>query len=176
MHNFNSGFCTIHPNLCTIIKSIKKTKEKRCFTTQNLLLYISDDKAGMQEMHKGKSSFLFPSRKWRMIQMESKIVDNYESVTLHQSLLISKLFTVHYFEYMNDFSFPGEAHNFWEFLCVDKGEVDVVAGSRSLSLKKDEIIFTLPGWLMVPPCMSNVNNSIVYGFRTVLTIPSTLTD
>lgn len=53
--------------------------------------------------------------------MESKIVDNYESVTLHQSLLISKLFTVHYFEYMNDFSFPGEAHNFWEFLCVDKG-------------------------------------------------------
>ena len=65
--------------------------------------------------------------------MESKIVDNYESVTLHQSLLISKLFTVHYFEYMNDFSFPGEAHNFWEFLCVDKGEVDVVAGSRSLS-------------------------------------------
>ena len=58
--------------------------------------------------------------------MESKIVDNYESVTLHQSLLISKLFTVHYFEYMNDFSFPGEAHNFWEFLCVDKGEVDVV--------------------------------------------------
>ena len=30
---------------------------------------------------------------------------------------------------MNDFSFPGEAHNFWEFLCVDKGEVDVVAGS-----------------------------------------------
>ncbi len=76
--------------------------------------------------------------------MESKIVDNYESVTLHQSLLISKLFTVHYFEYMNDFSFPGEAHNFWEFLCVDKGEVDVVAGSRSLSLKKDEIIFHKP--------------------------------
>lgn len=95
-------------------------------------------------MHKGKSSFLFPSRKWRMIQMESKIIDNYESVTLHQSLLISKLFTVHYFEYMNDFSFPGEAHNFWEFLCVDKGEVDVVAGSRSLSLKKDEIIFHKP--------------------------------
>ena len=42
--------------------------------------------------------------------------------------------------------------------------------------KKDEIIFTLPGWLMVAPCMGSVNDSIVYGFRTVLTIPSTLTD
>ena len=29
---------------------------------------------------------------------------------------------------------------------------------------------------MVAPCMGSVNDSIVYGFRTVLTIPSTLTD
>ena len=34
--------------------------------------------------------------------MEPNTVNNYESVTLHQSLLISKLFTVHYFEYMNE--------------------------------------------------------------------------
>ena len=46
----------------------------------------------------------------------------------------------------------------------------------NLYQKKDEIIFTLPGWLMVAPCMGSVNDSIVYGFRTVLTIPSTLTD
>ena len=23
-------------------------------------------------------------------------------------------------EYMSDFSFEGESHNFWEFICVDK--------------------------------------------------------
>ena len=76
--------------------------------------------------------------------MESKIVDNYESVTLHQSLLISKLFTVHYFEYMNDLSFPGEAHNFWEFVCVDKGEVTIGAGDAVHTLKKGDIAFHEP--------------------------------
>lgn len=56
---------------------------------------------------------------------------------------------------------------------------DVIAGILDFCVlyqKKDEIIFTLPGWLMVAPCMGSVNDSIVYGFRTVLTIPSTLTD
>ena len=43
---------------------------------------------------------------------------------------------------MSDFSFPGEAHDFWEFLYVDKGEVDVIAGDRLVSLKKGEIIFS----------------------------------
>ena len=76
--------------------------------------------------------------------MENTNAGAYEYVTLQPSLLINRLYTVHYFEYMNDFSFPGEAHNFWEFLCVDKGEVNVVAGSRTLSLKKDEIIFHRP--------------------------------
>ena len=72
--------------------------------------------------------------------MENTNAGAYEYVTLQPSLLINRLYTVHYFEYMNDFSFPGEAHNFWEFLCVDKGEVNVVAGSRTLSLKKDEYV------------------------------------
>lgn len=68
----------------------------------------------------------------------------YESITLLQPLQIEKLYTIHYFEYMNDFSFPGEAHNFWEFLCVDKGEVIVTAGNRQTSLKKDDVIFHKP--------------------------------
>lgn len=68
----------------------------------------------------------------------------YESVILQQPLQIDKIFTIHYFEYMNNFSFPGETHNFWEFLYVDKGEVIVTAGSRQLSLKKDDVIFHRP--------------------------------
>ncbi|MDD2971621.1 MAG: AraC family transcriptional regulator [Lachnospiraceae bacterium] len=68
----------------------------------------------------------------------------FEFITLKPSIIINKICTIHYFEYMSDFSFAGEAHNFWEFLCVDKGEVNVVAGSRSYSLKKDDIIFHKP--------------------------------
>lgn len=69
---------------------------------------------------------------------------SYESVSLNQELVIDKLYSMHYFEYMNDFVFDGEAHDFWEFLCVDKGEVFVTAGDREYQLKKGDIIFHRP--------------------------------
>lgn len=68
----------------------------------------------------------------------------YVSITLKQDIMIDRLYTIHYFEYTNDFIFNGESHPFWEFLYVDKGEVIINAGSRQLSLKKDEVIFHKP--------------------------------
>lgn len=69
---------------------------------------------------------------------------NYQSILLHQDFIIERLVTVHYFEYTNDFHFPGERHDFWEFLCVDKGEVEVTADDRHYTLKKGMIIFHKP--------------------------------
>lgn len=68
----------------------------------------------------------------------------YESVTLKEELVIDELFSLHYFEYMSSFSYEGERHDFWEFLCVDKGEVEVVADDRHYTLKRGEIIFHKP--------------------------------
>lgn len=68
----------------------------------------------------------------------------YEACELKQEIAVEKLYTIHYFEYTNDFIFCGESHPFWEFLYVDKGEVIVSAGSQQFSLKKDEIIFHKP--------------------------------
>lgn len=68
----------------------------------------------------------------------------FEAVNVKTAIVINKIYTIHYFEYMSDFSFAGEAHDFWEFLCVDKGEVNAVAGSHSYALKKDDIIFHKP--------------------------------
>lgn len=69
---------------------------------------------------------------------------SYESVTLYQEITIDKIYSVHYFEYMNDFSFDGESHDFWEFLCVDKGEVEVTSDTSMHILKKGELIFHKP--------------------------------
>lgn len=55
---------------------------------------------------------------------------------LKQEIVIDELMTVHYFEYTSNFYFPGEAHDFWEFLYVDKGLVDVTAGETNYVLKK----------------------------------------
>ena len=69
---------------------------------------------------------------------------SYKSVYLQDTLSIHEIYSIHYFEYMCDFSFPGESHDFWEFLCVDKGEVNVLAGEKFHVLKKGDIIFHKP--------------------------------
>lgn len=68
----------------------------------------------------------------------------YKGISFRKELLIDQLFSLHYFEYMSTFSFPGESHNFWEFVCVDKGEVTIGAGDQIYTLKKGDIAFHEP--------------------------------
>ncbi len=69
---------------------------------------------------------------------------SYRGISLTSELVISQLFSLHYFEYMNSFYFPGESHPFWEFVCVDKGDVTIGAGKRSFSLTRGQIAFHEP--------------------------------
>lgn len=68
----------------------------------------------------------------------------YTPVTLKKEIEISEIVTVHYFEYGSTYSYSGEAHNFWEFLCVDKGEVEVVADTKVYQLTRGDVIFHKP--------------------------------
>ena len=68
----------------------------------------------------------------------------YKSVVLEDSVTINRIISVHYFQYMSDFSFPGESHDFWELVCVDRGEIDALAGDRRLTPKKGNILFHKP--------------------------------
>ena len=70
---------------------------------------------------------------------------DYVKTALKEELVIKKVVTIHYFEYANDYVFEGETHDFWEFLVVDKGEVEVMAGADGYRLKQGEIIFHKPG-------------------------------
>lgn len=68
----------------------------------------------------------------------------YIPVPLKETLSIPSLVTVHYYEYGSNFHYSGESHDFWEFLCVDKGEVEVFAGERFYTLSRGDIIFHKP--------------------------------
>lgn len=68
----------------------------------------------------------------------------YKITQLQEEFTINRIISIHYFEYMNDFTFSGESHNFWEFLYVDKGEVTVTADQEKLTLTRGEIIFHKP--------------------------------
>jgi AraC-type DNA-binding domain-containing proteins len=63
---------------------------------------------------------------------------------LNDVITVRKLVSLHYFEYANDFVFEGEKHDFWEFLYVDKGEVEVMADTEGYKLKQGDIIFHKP--------------------------------
>ena len=68
----------------------------------------------------------------------------YKNTCLRTTLSVRSIISIHYFDYMSDFSFPGESHDFWELLCVDKGEIDAVAGEKRHTLKRGSIIFHQP--------------------------------
>lgn len=69
----------------------------------------------------------------------------YIPVELRKPLEISQIYTVHYFEYSSHYAFSGEAHDFWEFLYVDKGSVRVTAGEQVHDLSRGQLIFHAPG-------------------------------
>lgn len=68
----------------------------------------------------------------------------YVPTRLKREIRINQIITVHYFEYMKDFIFKGESHDFWEFLYVDRGSVYVTAGDRELLLNTGDIVFHEP--------------------------------
>lgn len=68
----------------------------------------------------------------------------YIGISNQKTINIDKIFSVHYFEYASNFSFDGETHDFWELVYVDKGKVDIVAGSESITLHTNEIFFHEP--------------------------------
>lgn len=68
----------------------------------------------------------------------------YVSTRMKKEINIESIVTIHYFEYMKNFVFQGESHDFWELLYVDKGEVSVRAENEWLTLHAGDIIFHRP--------------------------------
>lgn len=69
----------------------------------------------------------------------------YKMLPLNELIRVDKLVTIHYFEFEKNYCFSGETHEFWEFLYVDKGEVEILAGEKGYKLQKGDIVFHPPG-------------------------------
>lgn len=68
----------------------------------------------------------------------------YVKTPLYSELELKELITIHYFEYMNNFEFRGESHNFWEFMYVDHGTLQVCSDDQWATLNAGDIIFHRP--------------------------------
>lgn len=91
----------------------------------------------------------------------------YIKTTLKREIAIDSIITIHYFEYMKDFVFHGESHDFWEFLYVDQGSVIVQAGENHFRMEAGDIIFHEPNEFHAIRSVGNSSpNLVVMSFVT----------
>ena len=68
----------------------------------------------------------------------------YVGTSLKKDISVTELYTVHYFEYSRTYRFEGEAHDFWECVYVDRGEILIEADGQEYRLGRGEILFHAP--------------------------------
>lgn len=69
---------------------------------------------------------------------------NYIKHKVTNLLSITKIVTIHYYEFDKNYCYDGESHNFWEMVYVDAGNVKINANNKEFLLKQGEIIFHKP--------------------------------
>ena len=90
---------------------------------------------------------------------------SYTGSKLRNDIVINKLYTVHYFEYSEDFNFSGEKHDFWEFVYVDRGEVTAAAENSEFVLRQGDVIFHKPGeWHKICSSSNSAANVAIVSF------------
>ncbi|MCQ6560642.1 AraC family transcriptional regulator [Paenibacillus mendelii] len=63
---------------------------------------------------------------------------------LQEDFIIKKLVTFHYNELNKDYLYPGERHDFWEFLYLDKGEITITTDRNTFDLRQGDLVFYSP--------------------------------
>ncbi len=63
---------------------------------------------------------------------------------LENLINVSKIVTIHYFEFDKNFKTEGESHDFWEFVYVDKDSIICYADDKKIILEKGEVLFHKP--------------------------------
>lgn len=77
---------------------------------------------------------------------------------------VSRLYSVHYFEYAGSYAFAGERHDFWELVYVDKGSLQVTAGERVCRIPQGQAIFHAPGEFHALSAAGVAPDLVVVGF------------
>ncbi len=68
----------------------------------------------------------------------------YMPLKIERVLKIEKLYSLHYFQFAAGYIFPGEKHNFWEMVYIDRGEADIGAGKQVVRLRQGQAFLHCP--------------------------------
>lgn len=93
---------------------------------------------------------------------------SYIGTRLKTDITIGKLYSVHHFEYPQNFKYEGERHNFWEVVYADKGDITVIREDESFLLKQGNIVFHKPNeWHGLRADNNVAVNLVVFSFECV---------
>ena len=88
----------------------------------------------------------------------------YVKTQLKNVVNISKIVTLHYYEFDKNFVFNGEKHDFWEIVYIDKGRVQVRSDDDNLILSQGEIVFHRPNEFHSIKALDSAPNFFVVSF------------
>ncbi len=80
---------------------------------------------------------------WKMCYDEP-MEKKYYKYKIENLLVISKIVTIHYFEFHKNFQGPTESHDFWELVYAEKGDLICRADDREVVLREGEMLFHKP--------------------------------
>lgn len=89
---------------------------------------------------------------------------DYRPLSPRRPVEVDQLYSVHYFEYTGSYAYPGERHDFWELLYVDRGSVLVTAGERRFRLEQGQVVFHQPGEFHAFSAAGVAPDLVVVGF------------
>lgn len=69
---------------------------------------------------------------------------DYQDTYLDSSIIIESLKTVHYFKFSPDYNYSGESHDFWEFIYIDFGILNVRIENDIYTLEKGDLVLVSP--------------------------------
>ncbi len=70
--------------------------------------------------------------------------NNYYFTDVKSEIEITKLVTIHYFEFNRNFVYHGESHDFWELVYVDSGSLEVKYGNGTFILRQGDLMLFEP--------------------------------
>ena len=79
---------------------------------------------------------------------------------------VTKIVTIHDFEFGSDFVFCGESHNFWELVYVNQGNVLITRDTEELVLAQGQVIFHKPNEFHSIRAMDSSPNFLVISFAS----------
>lgn len=91
---------------------------------------------------------------------------DFHEIPLQETIRISALYSVHYFEFSRTYTFPGEKHDFWELVYVDKGEILATAEDQEFALQSGEMLFHAPNeWHSIRSNGTTAPNVMILSFQ-----------